>query len=128
MLDTILNAGMTPKTVHGLIRLTGNPRLAWDSYRRFVQSYTEVTGNTGAEAFAAKLAAVMRAEGIEGEAELDPETLERLTAIFLDEAADLLGQPVPVDPRLQLETAAKAVYRSWESERAREYRRLNKLE
>ncbi len=127
MLDTILNAGMTPKTVHGLIRLTGNPRLAWDSYRRFVQSYTEVTGNTGAEAFAAQLAAVMRAEGIESEAELDPETLERLTAIFLDEAADLLGQPVPVDARLQLETAAKAVYLSWESERAREYRRLSKL-
>ena len=50
MLDTILNIGMTPQTVHGLIRLTGNPRLAWDSYRRFVQSYTEVTGNTGAEA------------------------------------------------------------------------------
>ena len=70
----------------------------------------------------------MRAEGIECEAELDPETLERLTANYLDEAADLLGQPVPADPRLQLETAAKAVYRSWESERAHEYRRLNKLD
>ena len=64
--------------MHGLIRLTGNPRLAWDSYRRFVQAYTEVTGNTGGEAFAARLAAMMRAEGIECEAELDPEALERL--------------------------------------------------
>ena len=54
MLDTILNIGMNPETVHGLIRLTGNPRLAWDSYRRFVQSYAEVTGNTGSEAFAAQ--------------------------------------------------------------------------
>jgi pyruvate,orthophosphate dikinase len=127
MLDTILNIGMTQETVRGLIRLTGNPRLAWDSYRRFVQAYAEVTGNTGSEAFAARLAAMLRAEGIECEAELDPEALERLTANYLDEAADLLGQPVPADPRLQLETAAKAVYRSWESERAREYRRLNKL-
>ncbi|MGB9027784.1 MAG: PEP/pyruvate-binding domain-containing protein, partial [Rhodomicrobium sp.] len=128
MLDTILNTGMTAKTVHGLIRLTGNPRLAWDSYRRFVQSYTEVTRNKGGEAFANKVAAAMRAEGIESEAELDPEALERLTANFLDEAANLLGQPVPADPYDQLETAAKAVYRSWESERAREYRRLNGLE
>ena len=127
MLDTILNIGMTQETVRGLIRLTGNPRLAWDSYRRFVQAYAEVTGNTGSEAFAARLAAMLRAEGIECEAELDPEALERLTANYLDEAANLLGQPVPSDPRLQLETAAKAVYRSWESERAREYRRLNKL-
>ncbi len=124
MLDTILNIGMTPQSVHGLIRLTGNPRLAWDSYRRFAQAYTEVTGNTGSEAFAARLAEVMRAEGIETEVELDPEALERLASIYLDEAADLLGQPIPTDPYLQLETAAKAVYHSWESERAREYRRL----
>ncbi len=128
MLDTILNIGMNQETVHGLIRITGNPRLAWDSYRRFVQSYAEVTGNTGSEAFAARLALAMTAEGIECEAELDPEALERLTANYLDEAADLLGQPVPADPRLQLEAAAKAVYRSWGSEKANEYRRLNKLE
>ncbi len=127
MLDTILNIGMNPQTVHGLIRLTGNPRLAWDSYRRFVQAYTEVTGNAASEAFAAKLAAIMRTEDIECEAKLDPETLERLTLDFLAEAANLLGRPVPADPRLQLEAAAKAVYRSWESERACEYRRLNKL-
>ena len=78
MLDTILNIGMNQETVHGLIRLTGNPRLAWDSYRRFVQAYAEVTGNTGSEAFAARLALAMTAEGIECEAELDPEALERL--------------------------------------------------
>jgi len=128
MLDTILNTGMTAKSVHGLIRVTGNPRLAWDSYRRFVQAYTEVTGNKGGEAFASRLATAMRAEGIESEVKLDPEVLERLTASFLDEAANALGQPIPADPYAQLETAAKAVYRSWESERAREYRRLNRLE
>jgi pyruvate, orthophosphate dikinase len=119
---------MNGKTVHGLIRLTGNPRLAWDSYRRFVQLYTEVTGNKGKEAFASRLAASIHAEGAGSEAGLDPEALERLTASFLDEAANLLGEPIPADPHVQLETAAKAVYRSWESERAREYRRLNRLE
>jgi pyruvate,orthophosphate dikinase len=128
MLDTILNTGLTPKSVRGLIRLTGNPRLAWDSYRRFVQAYTEVTASKGAEVFAERLAAAMRAEGIECEADLDPEALERLTGVYLDEAAELLGDPIPADPLRQLETAAKAVYRSWESERACEYRRLNGLE
>ncbi len=128
MLDTILNTGMTPKSVHGLIRLTGNPRLAWDSYRRLVQIYTAVTGHAGAEIFASKLAEAMKAEGVVSEAELDPEALERLTAVFLDEAAAILGEAIPGDPHLQLETAAKAVYRSWESERAREYRRINRLQ
>jgi pyruvate, orthophosphate dikinase len=93
MLDTILNIGMTPQSVHGLIRLTGNPRLAWDSYRRFVQTYTEVTGNTRGEAFAANLAAAMAAEDIKNEAQLDPVALERLTADFLEEAAKYLGHP-----------------------------------
>ncbi|MGO8952535.1 MAG: PEP/pyruvate-binding domain-containing protein [Rhodomicrobium sp.] len=124
MLDTVLNTGMTPRTVHGLIRVTGNPRLAWDSYRRFVQSYTEVAGAKGSDVFAAKLGAAIKAEGAASESELDPEALERLTATFLDEAAALLGEPIPSNPYQQLETAAKAVYRSWEGERAREYRRL----
>ncbi len=128
MLDTILNAGMTPKSVHGLIRLTGNPRLAWDSYRRFVQAYTEVTGHSQGEPFSAALADMIRTEGVANEAELDPEALERLTAVFLEQATAVLGEPVPGDPFVQLEAAAQAVYRSWESARAREYRRLNGLE
>lgn len=128
MLDTILDVGMTPISVHGLIRLTGNPRLAWDSYRRFVQAYAEVTGHAASETFMAKLAEMIKAEGVGSETELDPEALERLTAVFLDEAAALLGDPVPNDPHGQIETAAKAVYRSWERPSAREYRRLNGLE
>jgi pyruvate,orthophosphate dikinase len=128
MLDTILNTGMTSKTVHGLIRLTGNPRLAWDCYRRFVQMYAEVVGGVQSEVFALKLAAAMQAEGAASEGELDPETLERLTAVFLDEAAKGLPGPIPSNPYQQLESAAIAVYRSWESDRAHEYRRLNRLE
>ena len=128
MLDTILDTGMTSKTVHGLIRLTGNPRLAWDSYRRFVQAYAEVTSHSASEPFSAKLAGMIRTEGVANEAELDPEALERLTAVFLEEATAVLGEPVPDDPYVQLEAAARAVYRSWESPKAREYRRLNGLE
>jgi pyruvate,orthophosphate dikinase len=128
MLDTILNTGMTPKTVHGLIRMTGNPRLAWDSYRRFVRSYAEVTGRTSGEAFEVKLTALMKSEGVASEAELDSEALERLTASYLDEARAETGEPISGYPYHQLETAAKAVFLSWDSERAREYRRLNGLE
>jgi pyruvate,orthophosphate dikinase len=128
MLDTILNAGMTSKTVHGLIRLTGNPRLAWDSYRRFVQAYAEVAGHSSGEPFSAKLADMIRTEGVANEAELDPEALERLTAVFLEEAATVLGELVPDNPNVQLEAAARAVFRSWETPKAGEYRRLNGLE
>jgi len=128
MLDTILNTGMTPKSVHGLIRLTGNPRLAWDSYRRFIQAFAEVTGQASAAAFGAKLEELIKAEGASCEADLDPEALERLTQRFLSEATALLGEPVPENPIRQLEIAAEAVYRSWESARAREYRRLNGLD
>ena len=98
MLDTILNTGMTVKSVHGLIRLTGNPRLAWDSYRRFVQAYTEVTGNKGGEVFAARLAAAMRAEGIESEAELDPEVLERVRQVFSMRRRTCWASPSPRTP------------------------------
>src|SRR5208337_5217478 len=82
----------------------------------------------GSDAFAAKLGAAIKAEGVASEGELDPEALERLTTAFLDEAAGLLDEPIPSNPFQQLETAAKAVYRSWESERAREYRRLYGLQ
>ncbi len=128
MMDTVLNVGMNAGSVRGLIRLTGNPRLAWDCYRRFVQGYAEVVGGAEPQAFAGNLEEMMRAERVSNETELDPEALERLTLDFLGLAGDLLGKPVPADPMTQLAAAAHAVYKSWESSRAREYRRLNKLD
>ena len=127
MLDTILDVGMNNETVQGLIRLTGNPRLAWDSYRRFVQSYSEVVGCVPSAEFERPLAAMLRAEDAASEDELDCEALERLTHEFIEIASRASGRRPPEDPLDQLDAAALAVYASWESVRAREYRQINGL-
>lgn len=127
MLDTILDVGMNAQAVQGLVRLTGNPRLAFDSYRRFVQSYAQVVDGA-ADGFDRALAAMLRTEEAASEDELDCEALERLTGEFIDIAFRASGRRPPEDPAEQLEAAARAVYASWRSARAREYRRINKLE
>jgi len=83
MLDTVLDVGMNGASVHGLIRMTGNPRMAYDSYRRFIQSYAEVVGGVASDSFSGLLAQMIAAEGVANEAELDSEALERLTDEFL---------------------------------------------
>jgi pyruvate,orthophosphate dikinase len=128
MLETVLDVGLNAETVRGLIRLTGNPRLAWDCYRRFVQGFAEVVCGLPATPFEARLADMKRSEAVEHESELDPEALERLTAQYRDVAAELAGRPIPEDPVRQLAAVARAVYRSWDSAKAREYRRLNELD
>jgi pyruvate,orthophosphate dikinase len=127
MLDTILNVGMNGVSVHGLIRLTGNPRTAFDSWRRFIQGYVEVVGGVAPGGFSALVGEMVRAEGVVDEAELDSEALERLTEQFMTLAVRL-GHAPPEDPIEQIAEAAEAVYRSWEGERARAYRGLNGLE
>ena len=127
MLDTILDVGMNEASVHGLIRMTGNPRMAFDSYRRFVQMFAEVVGAAPPERFAKLIAQMIGDERVANEAELDSEALERLTQQFLDLAARL-GHAPPEDPMDQIAEAAEAVYKSWESARAQEYRRLNALQ
>jgi pyruvate,orthophosphate dikinase len=128
MLSTVLDVGLNPDCVLGLIRITGNPRMAWDSFRRFVQGYAEVVGDVPAPPFQAALADMMQAEGARSETELDPEALERLSRTMLSIAAAQMGKPVPSDPMEQLLQAARAVYRSWDSKKAVEYRRLNQLD
>jgi pyruvate,orthophosphate dikinase len=123
MLETILDVGLNPRSLHGLIGLTGNPRLGWDSYRRFLQLYAEVVLEQPKTAFEAALTEMLRAENAASEAELDSEALERLAQQF-----QVLAGAVPEEPMHQLREAARAVYRSWEGERAREYRRLNQLD
>jgi pyruvate,orthophosphate dikinase len=95
MLDTILDVGMNNETVQGLVRLTGNPRLAWDSYRRFVQSYSEVVGGVPGADFERPLAAMLRAEDAASEDELDCEALERLTHDFIEIALRASGRRPP---------------------------------
>ena len=100
---------MNAASVHGLIRMTGNPRMAFDSYRRFIQSYAEVVGGVSPGGFAGLLAQMIAAEGVANEAELDSEALERLVEQFLGLAAHA-GHAPPFDPIDQIAEAAHAVY------------------
>jgi pyruvate,orthophosphate dikinase len=127
MLSTVLDVGMTSASLRGLILLSGNPRLAWDSYRRFIQSYAETVDAIPAKPFEAQLAEMIHAEHVAHERELDPEALERLSGAFLAIAARV-GHAIPDEPQAQLMAAARAIYRSWDGERAKDYRRLNRLE
>jgi pyruvate, orthophosphate dikinase len=128
MLATVLDVGLNEDSVHGLIGLTGNPRLAWDSYRRFIQNFAEVVDGVAATPFDACLAAMVRSENVGAASDLDPEALERLTHEFRAIAARESGRKIPADPMDQLAAAAQAVYRSWDGSRARDYRRLNHLD
>src|SRR5579864_1327314 len=127
MLDTVLNVGCTSAAVQGLIRTTSRPRLAWDCRRRFLESYSETVLGLDPAPFAARLAELAKSEGVADDRELDSEALERLAAdeqALIEDRADEWLENATV----QLENAARAVYRSWMSERAQAYRRLEKLD
>jgi len=128
MLETVLDVGLNAETVRGLIRVTGNPRLAWDCYRRFVQSFSEVVWGIPPDPFERRLAASKRAEQVEHDYELDPAALERLTIDYREIALELGAERIPDDVTEQLSAVARAVYRSWDNEKAKVYRRLNRLE
>jgi pyruvate,orthophosphate dikinase len=125
MLETVLNVGLTPASLDGLIRLTGNPRLAWDSYRRLVQNYAEIVTGLPAAPFEALLAGAL--DDIANERELDFRALRALTQGMLQRYAELDGAPFPADPMTQLAQAVAAVFRSWDAPKAATYRRLKGL-
>jgi pyruvate,orthophosphate dikinase len=128
MLDTILNVGLTESTVRGVIRTTGNPALAWDAYRRLVRSFAETVHDVPAGVFdrlTSRYVTDARASAVQ---DLDPLTLRSLARESADLMRALTGQPLPGDPLMQIVRAVDAVCRSWNSARAREYRRLNGLE
>jgi len=127
MLDTVLNVGCTPAAVHGLIRATGNPRFAWDCRRRFLDSYCGVVLGADPAPFVRRLNSLMAAEGVASEHSLDSEALERLANDYR-QMSDDDDRSVPDDTMEQLRAAAEAVYRSWNSPRARTYRQLEHLE
>jgi pyruvate,orthophosphate dikinase len=127
MLDTVLNVGCTPAAVNGLIRMTGHPRFAWDCRRRFLESFGDVVLGIGSGQFAARLAQLLAIESATDEHALDSEAVEHLAADF-DVLVDDHDGALPEDPMEQLRAAAQAVYRSWNSPRARTYRHLEKLD
>ena len=128
MLETVLNVGLNPETVDGLIRRTGNPRLAWDSYRRLVQGYAEVVEALPADPFEELVAQAVADAGVEAERELDYSALRGLTRAMLNRFEELTGKAFPRDPHEQLVCAASAVFRSWDAPKAASYRRLNGMD
>jgi pyruvate,orthophosphate dikinase len=130
MLETVLNVGLNEQTLHGLLRQTGNPRLAWDSYRRLVQMFAEVVHgvDVGVDALAAVLDETLKVEGIDSARELDFLAMRKMTHRLLDLFRESTGDDFPQDPLTQLEQAVLAVFRSWNSSKAAEYRKLNHLE
>ena len=127
MLETVLDVGLNDRTVEGLIRLTGNPRLAWDSYRRLIQSFAEVVAGLPAAPFDALVQREVAAACCDNERELDHRALRDLARAMLDRYADRAGVPFPQSPTEQLQQAAAAVFRSWDAPKAVAYRRLNGL-
>lgn len=125
MMDTVLDVGASASAVAGLVRMTGDPRFAWDCRQRFIESYATVVLGVDPETFAAARAKIVADERVDSERDLDGEAMERLAASYLG-LAD--GGGWLDDPFRQLASAARAVYRSWMSERAQTYRRLQKLE
>ncbi len=128
MLDTVLNVGLCDRTLPALIRMTGNPHHAWDSYRRYLETYAEVVEGLPAGPFERVLEEHLRREAVPGVAELDVAALKSVTAQFLALYESGKGEPFPQDPRDQLTRSALAVFRSWQRPRAVEYRRLHGLD
>jgi pyruvate,orthophosphate dikinase len=121
MLDTVLNLGLNGASVDGLARVTGNARFAWDSYRRFVQMFGNVSCGVPGERFEDVIAAAKAERGVELDTELDVDALRELTARFK------ALYDFPQDPREQLRLAIRAVFASWTGKRAVEYRRINRI-
>ncbi len=127
MLETVLDIGLCDATVDGLLAMTGNPRLAWDCYRRLVESYARVVAGCPAEPFEDDTRERMSAVGVQRPRDLDALALAELTRSHLDRFKRLAGRPFPQDPQRQLEEAVGAVLESWQAPKAREYRRLSDL-
>ena len=127
MMDTILNLGINEDVVHTLIDKTGNPRWAWDSYRRFIQMYSDVVMGLEKSRFEQLIDDVKREKGIDSDIELTAEDLENLVRLFLDEYKRQVGRSFPADPVGQLMEAVKAVFRSWNNPRAIYFRRMNSI-
>lgn len=124
MMETVLDIGLNTETVEGLIRLTGNPPLAWDSFRRLVQGFAEVVAALAVAPFDALVRDALVSAGVDSERELDHRTLRDLTHLMLRCYQDLANEPFPADPRTQLARAVEAVFRSWDAPKARSFRAL----
>jgi pyruvate,orthophosphate dikinase len=128
MMATVLDIGLNDETVGGLVRLTGNPRLAWDSYRRLIQGYAEVVDGVNGAEFDALTQHALAREGVASEHRLDHRALRSLAEGMLIHYRSATGAPFPQSPMDQLAGAVDAVFRSWDASKAVEYRRLHAID
>ncbi|MFN3389122.1 MAG: pyruvate, phosphate dikinase [Allosphingosinicella sp.] len=127
MMDTVLNLGLNDATVEGLAAVSGDPRFAWDSYRRFIQMYADVVLGLDHGRFEEALEIAKEDKGVDLDTDLDAGDWRRLVAAYKALVEELWGRPFPQDVHDQLSGAIGAVFGSWESDRARVYRRLNHI-
>ncbi len=122
MMDTILNLGLNEEVVEVISKKSGNPRWAWDCYRRFIQMFSDVVMEVGKKYFEKLIDAMKEAKGVKQDVELDANDLKTLANQFKAEYKKQLGKDFPSDPKEQLFEAIKAVFRSWDNPRANVYR------
>ena len=127
MMDTILNLGLNETVVEVLAKKSGNPRWAWDCYRRFIQMYSDVVMEVGKKYFEQLIDQMKERKGVTQDVELTAEDLKELAGQFKSEYKAKVGQDFPSDPKEQLMGAVKAVFRSWDNPRANVYRRDNDI-
>ena len=127
MMDTILNLGLNEEVVSVLAEKSGNPRWAWDCYRRFIQMYSDVVMEVGKKYFEELIDKMKAEKGVTQDVDLTAEDLKELAEQFKAEYKAKIGEDFPVDPKEQLMGAIKAVFRSWDNPRANVYRRDNDI-
>ncbi|MDD3430335.1 MAG: pyruvate, phosphate dikinase, partial [Oscillospiraceae bacterium] len=127
MMDTILNLGLNDEVVVGLAKKTNNERFAYDSYRRFVQMFSDVVMEMSKTEFEKLIDAAKEAKGVKMDTDLDAEDLKKLVKDFKALYLAKMGSEFPTDPKVQLIEAVKAVFRSWDNPRANVYRRMNEI-
>lgn len=127
MMDTVLNLGLNDETVKGLAKASGNERFAYDSYRRFIQMFGDVVLGVEHQKFEKVLREMKKNRNVENDTDLNADDLKELVAEYLKIVEDETGKPFPQDTTTQLELAINAVFNSWNNQRAKTYRKLNKI-
>ena len=127
MMDTILNLGLNEDVVNVIAEKSGNPRWAWDCYRRFIQMYSDVVMEVGKKYFEELIDEMKKEKGVTQDVDLTAEDLKKLAGQFKDEYKSKIGKDFPADPKEQLLGAIMAVFRSWDNPRANIYRRDNDI-